>query len=153
MTGDRRKGPSDAELRDAVLTGWHRLGTKVKPGADQLGTLSKLTGLPFRQLDMVRQVRNRIAHPDGPIPRERLMAALRIIADAELRLAAKKQPRPKPRRQQPAKGRGTARKKPAPKRPPRGKPQTIRRRATLVTAAIITFVIAASVVVFVLLQT
>jgi hypothetical protein len=149
MTGDRRKAPSEAELRDAVLSGWHRLGTNVKPGGDQLATLAKLTGLPFRQLDMVRQVRNRIAHPDGPIPRERLLAALRIIADAELRLAAKKQRRPTPRKRQPARG------KPTRTRPPRGKAKktkAIRRRGTLVAAAVVTFVLAAGVIVFVLLQ-
>ena len=92
MATGRGKNGSDAELRQAVITGWHRLETRVKANPDRLAGLVKLTGLPFRQLDMARRVRNKVAHPDEPVPRDRLLAALRIIADAEQQLKVRKRP-------------------------------------------------------------
>jgi hypothetical protein len=86
MATGRRRGRSDADLRDAVMTGWHRLVTGLRPGDDPLDTLVKRTGMPFRQLDMARRVRNQIAHPDEPVARDRLLGALRIIAEAEQQL-------------------------------------------------------------------
>lgn len=114
-------GKSDAELREAVIAGWHRLESEVRSNPDRLAGLVALTGIPFRKLDLVRQVRNRIAHPDEPVPRERLLSALRIIADAELRLAARQQ---KPKRRPTTKRTGQAtQRKPAARKPaqrPRG---------------------------------
>jgi hypothetical protein len=86
MTADRSEDLSDIELRDAVLRGWHRLETSVESSSDELGAVENLTGVSFRRLDMVRHVRNEVAHSDGSVGRARLSAALRAIADAERQL-------------------------------------------------------------------
>ncbi|WP_020666070.1 hypothetical protein [Amycolatopsis nigrescens] len=76
---------SAAELRDSVLSGWHQL-ERAAPGGDPVGKLAARTGLSFQQLDLVRRVRNQIAHPQTPVPRERLSSALDIITEARRRL-------------------------------------------------------------------
>jgi hypothetical protein len=160
-------GRSDAELREAVIAGWHRLEAEVRSNADRLGGLVALTGIPFRKLDLVRRVRNQIAHPDEPVPRERLLSALRIIADAELRLAARQQ-KPKkrpanktagrrsgqatprrPARREPAR-RGGA-KRPEPRRPRRRGAPNKRTRAGAVTIAVVVLLAAAIAVAILLL--
>lgn len=157
-------GKSDAELREAVIAGWHRLETEVRSNTDRLGGLVALTGIPFRKLDLVRRVRNQIAHPDEPVPRERLLAALRIIADAELRLAARQRKRPTgkkaggrsgqatprpPARRQPAR-RGAA-KRPEPHRPRRRGAPNKRTRVASVTIAVVVLLAAAITVAILLL--
>lgn len=153
-------GKSDAELREAVIAGWHRLEGEVRSNPDRLAGLVALTGIPFRKLDLVRRVRNQIAHPDEPVPRERLLSALRIIADAELRLAARHQ-KPKAKRTGQATRRKSAARKPAGRgAAKRAQPRRPRRRAgpakrTQVgsTAIVITVVVlaAAAIAVAVLL--
>jgi hypothetical protein len=96
MATGRGRGRSDADLRDAVMTGWHRLVTGLRPGEDPLDSLVKRTEMPFRQLDMARRVRNQIAHPDEPVARDRLLGALRIIAEAEQQLQSRKPKRERP---------------------------------------------------------
>lgn len=76
---------SDAELRIAVINGWEGLKKRVKSSPDPLVALAQRTGMSFRQLDMVRHVRGSCAHAD-PVPQDRLLAALQVIADAEQRL-------------------------------------------------------------------
>ena len=140
MANGRGKSGSDAELRQAVITGWHRLETKVRSNPDRLASLAKQTGLPFRQLDMARRVRNKVAHPDEPVPRERLLAALRIIADAEQQLKARK--RPPSRRGKNTRPRATRAKRPA--------PRTNRRNAMAVV--VVLGVAAAALLLVLLLQ-
>jgi len=88
----------ELRLRDAVNTGWHRLVRRVASADDErrayaagekldtLAPLVALTGMQFRELDMVRHVRHDIDHPDERVPLERLQAAVRIIEEAETRL-------------------------------------------------------------------
>jgi hypothetical protein len=137
------------------MTGWHRLGTAVESQADKLAALAKLTGMPFRQLDMVRRVRNQIAHPDQPVPRERLLAALRIIADAEQRIDARKSGRRRnvaarpARKSRPAAG-GSRPLRPSGRRQVRGRRGGLRRPSTLVAvvAGVVVAAVAACVVMF-----
>lgn len=139
MANGRGKGGSDAELRQAVITGWHRLETKVRSNPDRLASLAKQTGLPFRQLDMARRVRNKVAHPDEPVPRERLLAALRIIADAEQQLKARKRP---------PSGRGRNTRRPQATRAKRPAPRTNRQNTV---AAVVVLAVAAVALLLVLL--
>lgn len=94
MTADRGSNLSDVELRLAVLDGWHRLVTSVQPCTDTLDTLAARTGMHFRELDMARRVRNQSAHQDQPVPRDRLLAASRIIEEAEQRLDPRRRRKP-----------------------------------------------------------
>jgi hypothetical protein len=144
MRTGQGKSESDAELREAVIAGWHRLETEVRSNTDRLASMVKLTGIPFRELDLVRRVRNRIAHPDQPVPRERLLAALRIIADAERQLAAREQKRRSDRTRRTSPGRATprrpARRGPAKRAEPR-RPQRRGRGRTSSTATVIMVVV------------
>lgn len=102
MTTDKDSDPSDAELRIAVNDGWHRLErsvkvksrTKARKHEVVVATLAARTKMSSRQLDMARRVRNQSAHPDEPVPREQLLAASQIIAEAEERLRSRRRPEP-----------------------------------------------------------
>jgi len=129
---------SDADLRDAVIAGWHRLVTGLRPTDDPLGTLVKRTGMPFRQLDMARRVRNQVAHPDEPVARDRLLGALRIITEAEQQLRG--------RRARPVR-RDRSKRPPAPRR--KASPTKPANHAKLIVAIVFAVLIVAALIVLI----
>lgn len=77
-----RRGTSDAELGAKILAGWERMSRAVPDGPRYNRRLAEHFGVAVREVEHVRDIRNRVAHPDEPIRRPELEQALAIIRRA-----------------------------------------------------------------------
>ena len=81
-TAPKFEQPEVSVLIASVLHEWEALAERVPPDGDRLMWLEQATGVPFRRLDAVRRVRNRVAH-GKPVERDRLTAALATIREVD----------------------------------------------------------------------
>lgn len=88
MTDEEPTGPSRAELGSQILAGWQRALRKVPNGPRHNRRLAARFGVPLSDIDHLRDTRNRLAHPDGKIPRAALERAAKTIQLMESRTLA-----------------------------------------------------------------
>jgi hypothetical protein len=65
-----------------LLAEWEGLVARVPAGEDPLRWLSNESGIQFRALDFARRTRNRVAHPDTPLPADDIGRALEVVKRA-----------------------------------------------------------------------
>jgi hypothetical protein len=70
---------SDAELGARVLAGWERMARAVPDGPRHNRRLAERFGVQVREIEHLRDVRNRVAHPGERISRQDLERAIAII--------------------------------------------------------------------------
>jgi hypothetical protein len=109
---------SDAELGARILAGWERMSRAVADGPRHNRRLAAHFGVGLRDIEHVRDTRNRVAHPGETIHRTDLERAVAIIRRADRRSGPRESTRPARRRPR------TSRPKRAPERPARSKFKT-----------------------------
>lgn len=92
---------SDAELGARVLAGWERMSRVVPDGPRHNRRLAERFGVQVREIEHLRDIRNRVAHPGERISRQDLERAVAIIkrsgsAPARSRPARTGSPRSRP---------------------------------------------------------
>jgi hypothetical protein len=70
---------SDAELGARVLAGWERMTRTVPDGPRHNRRLAERFGVQVREVEHLRDIRNRVAHPGERISRQDLERAVAIV--------------------------------------------------------------------------
>jgi len=82
---------SDADLGARILAGWERITRAVDDGPRLNRRLAEHFGIGLREIEHLRDTRNRVAHPDTPVPRDELERAVATVRRVDRR-AAKREP-------------------------------------------------------------
>lgn len=128
-------GPvSDAELGAKILAGWERMSRAVADGPRFNRRLAQHLGIGLRDVEHVRDTRNRVAHPGEAISRHDLERAVSIIRRAKRRTKHTTGPKRRARPRRPARSRNAVR---------AGKP---RPRKLVVVAACLVVVVSVLIV-------
>ena len=96
MSKPRAGTASDAELGIRILAGWERMSRAVPDGPRHNRRLAEHFGVAVRDIEHVRDIRNAVAHPAGPIARADLERAVAIIRRAGRRRTAAPPKRARP---------------------------------------------------------
>ena len=76
---------SDADLGAKILAGWQRISRAVDDGPRMNRRLADHFGVGVREIEHLRDIRNRVAHPGPPVERRDLERALATIRQVDRR--------------------------------------------------------------------
>ena len=76
---------SDADLGARILAGWQRISRAIEDGPRMNRRLAEHFGVGVREIEHLRDIRNRVAHPGPPVGRRDLERAVATIRQVERR--------------------------------------------------------------------